>query len=165
MHAVKETMIGFNFNQSVVDSQGRVINTRADIINCANLGMEVMHELAVSQGRRYSLTLKSLLLLHPLLFLSHSFSFRFRSFHRIQTSSSSGRFRILFRRLFQIWIRPGMTPSRFEYECFGDVVAFDTTYRKNSTIFHNSLREASSRHILTPLCVREQQVLLVIHHL
>ncbi|KAH0669858.1 hypothetical protein KY285_024155 [Solanum tuberosum] len=35
---------GFNFNQSVVDSQGRVINTYADIINCANIGMEVMHE-------------------------------------------------------------------------------------------------------------------------
>ncbi|CAN6459331.1 unnamed protein product [Victoria cruziana] len=35
---------GFNFNQSIVDSQGRVINTWADIINCANLGMEVMHE-------------------------------------------------------------------------------------------------------------------------
>jgi hypothetical protein len=35
---------GFNFNQSVVDSQGRVINTWADIINRANLGMEVMHE-------------------------------------------------------------------------------------------------------------------------
>jgi photosystem II P680 reaction center D1 protein len=35
---------GFNFNQSVVDSQGRVINTWADIINCANLVMEVMHE-------------------------------------------------------------------------------------------------------------------------
>ncbi|KAL8200089.1 hypothetical protein R6Q57_011428 [Mikania cordata] len=35
---------GFNFNQSVVDSQGRVINTWADIINHANLGMEVMHE-------------------------------------------------------------------------------------------------------------------------
>ncbi|KAH7443691.1 hypothetical protein KP509_02G046500 [Ceratopteris richardii] len=33
---------GFNFNQSVVDSQGRVINTWAD--NRANLGMEVMHE-------------------------------------------------------------------------------------------------------------------------
>ncbi|OMP12891.1 Photosynthetic reaction centre, L/M [Corchorus olitorius] len=27
-----------------VDSQGRVINTWADIINRANLGMEVMHE-------------------------------------------------------------------------------------------------------------------------
>ncbi|KAH1113692.1 hypothetical protein J1N35_007070 [Gossypium stocksii] len=35
---------GFNFNQSVVDSQGRVINTWADIINRATLGMEVMHE-------------------------------------------------------------------------------------------------------------------------
>merc|ERR1712231_32432 len=35
---------GFNFNQSVVDSQGRVINTCADIINRADLGMEVMHE-------------------------------------------------------------------------------------------------------------------------
>jgi photosystem II P680 reaction center D1 protein len=34
---------GFNFNQSVVDSQGRVINTWADIINRANL-VEVMHE-------------------------------------------------------------------------------------------------------------------------
>ncbi|KAJ3667820.1 hypothetical protein LUZ60_018898 [Juncus effusus] len=33
---------GFNFNQSVVDSQGHVINTWADIINRANLGMEVM---------------------------------------------------------------------------------------------------------------------------
>ncbi len=33
-----------NFNQSVVDSQGRVLNTWADIINRANLGMEVMHE-------------------------------------------------------------------------------------------------------------------------
>jgi photosystem II P680 reaction center D1 protein len=29
---------GFNFNQSVVDSQGRVINTWADIINRADLG-------------------------------------------------------------------------------------------------------------------------------
>ncbi|CAN6465187.1 unnamed protein product [Victoria cruziana] len=34
----------FNFSQSIVDSQGRVINTWADIINCANLGMKVMHE-------------------------------------------------------------------------------------------------------------------------
>nr|QIZ74396.1 D1 reaction center protein of photosystem II [Draparnaldia mutabilis] len=32
------------FNQSIVDSQGRVVNTWADIINRANLGMEVMHE-------------------------------------------------------------------------------------------------------------------------
>ena len=35
---------GFNFNQSIIDSSGRVINTWADIINRANLGMEVMHE-------------------------------------------------------------------------------------------------------------------------
>ncbi|KAL5555071.1 hypothetical protein UlMin_037307 [Ulmus minor] len=35
---------GFNFNQFVVDSQGHVINTWADIINRANLGMEVMHD-------------------------------------------------------------------------------------------------------------------------
>merc|ERR1711975_131469 len=35
---------GFNFNQSVVDSEGRVINTWADILNRADLGMEVMHE-------------------------------------------------------------------------------------------------------------------------
>jgi photosystem II P680 reaction center D1 protein len=35
---------GFNFNQSIVDSQGRVLNSWADIINRANLGMEVMHE-------------------------------------------------------------------------------------------------------------------------
>jgi photosystem II P680 reaction center D1 protein len=33
-----------NFNQSIVDTQGRVINTWADIINRANLGIEVMHE-------------------------------------------------------------------------------------------------------------------------
>jgi photosystem II P680 reaction center D1 protein len=33
-----------NFNQSIVDSQGRVLNSWADIINRANLGMEVMHE-------------------------------------------------------------------------------------------------------------------------
>merc|ERR1712166_1570142 len=35
---------GLNFNQSIVDSQGRVINTWADIVNRADLGMEVMHE-------------------------------------------------------------------------------------------------------------------------
>ena len=33
---------GLNFNQSVVDANGRVLNTWADIINRANLGMEVM---------------------------------------------------------------------------------------------------------------------------
>ena len=35
---------GFNFNQSVVESNGRVVNTWADILNRANLGFEVMHE-------------------------------------------------------------------------------------------------------------------------
>jgi photosystem II P680 reaction center D1 protein len=35
---------GFNFNQSIVDSQGRVVNTWADILNRAGLGLEVMHE-------------------------------------------------------------------------------------------------------------------------
>ncbi|HBE17738.1 MAG TPA: photosystem II q(b) protein [Cyanobacteria bacterium UBA11149] len=35
---------GFNFNQSVLDAQGRPINTWADIINRANIGIEVMHE-------------------------------------------------------------------------------------------------------------------------
>jgi photosystem II P680 reaction center D1 protein len=35
---------GFNFNQSVLDAQGRVLPTWADVLNRANLGMEVMHE-------------------------------------------------------------------------------------------------------------------------
>ncbi len=35
---------GFNFNQSLIDSQGHIINTWADILNRANLGFEVMHE-------------------------------------------------------------------------------------------------------------------------
>jgi len=35
---------GFNFNQSILDSQGRVLNTWADMVNRAGLGMEVMHE-------------------------------------------------------------------------------------------------------------------------
>ena len=35
---------GFNFNQSIVDSQSRVINTWGDVLNRANLGIEVMHE-------------------------------------------------------------------------------------------------------------------------
>ncbi|XWK88055.1 MAG: photosystem II q(b) protein [Phormidium sp.] len=35
---------GFNFNQSVLDAEGRGINTWADIINRASLGIEVMHE-------------------------------------------------------------------------------------------------------------------------
>ncbi|KAF3890131.1 photosystem II protein D [Tolypothrix bouteillei VB521301] len=32
------------YRLSVIDSQGRAIGTRADILNRANLGMEVMHE-------------------------------------------------------------------------------------------------------------------------
>ena len=35
---------GFNFNQSIQDGQGRVLNTWADVLNRAGLGMEVMHE-------------------------------------------------------------------------------------------------------------------------
>ena len=35
---------GFNFNQSVVDANGRVIPTWADVLNRQSLGMEVMHE-------------------------------------------------------------------------------------------------------------------------
>ncbi|MCG9890021.1 MAG: photosystem II q(b) protein [Thermosynechococcaceae cyanobacterium MS004] len=35
---------GFNFNHSIVDSQGNVINTWADVLNRANLGIEVIHE-------------------------------------------------------------------------------------------------------------------------
>jgi photosystem II P680 reaction center D1 protein len=33
---------GFNFNQSLLDSQGRVVNTWADVLNRAGLGMEVI---------------------------------------------------------------------------------------------------------------------------
>jgi hypothetical protein len=48
---------GFNFNQSVVDSQGRVINTWADIINRANLGTPTIlkkhfHNLITHKERR-----------------------------------------------------------------------------------------------------------------
>ncbi len=35
---------GFNFNQSILDGQGRPISTWADILNRANLGIEVIHE-------------------------------------------------------------------------------------------------------------------------
>ncbi|MBP0010361.1 MULTISPECIES: photosystem II q(b) protein [unclassified Roseofilum] len=35
---------GFNFNQSLLDSDGHVLNTWADVINRANLGIEAMHE-------------------------------------------------------------------------------------------------------------------------
>jgi photosystem II P680 reaction center D1 protein len=35
---------GFNFNQSVVDANGKIVPTWADVVNRANLGFEVMHE-------------------------------------------------------------------------------------------------------------------------
>ena len=35
---------GFNFNQAILDAQGRALNTWADIVNRSNLGMGVMHE-------------------------------------------------------------------------------------------------------------------------
>ncbi len=35
---------GWNFNQSILDSQGRVVNSWADVLNRAGLGLEVMHE-------------------------------------------------------------------------------------------------------------------------
>jgi len=35
---------GLNFNQSIIDSNGHLINSWADIVNRADLGMEVMHE-------------------------------------------------------------------------------------------------------------------------
>ena len=35
---------GVNFNQSIQDSQGHVIKTWADILNSADLGIEVQHE-------------------------------------------------------------------------------------------------------------------------
>lgn len=34
---------GFNFNQSILDSQGRVIFSHADLLNRANLGIQAMH--------------------------------------------------------------------------------------------------------------------------
>ena len=40
---------GFNFNQSVVDASGKVVPTWGDVLNRANLGMEVMHERNASQ--------------------------------------------------------------------------------------------------------------------
>jgi len=35
---------GLNFNESIIDSEGHLINSWADIVNRADLGMEVMHE-------------------------------------------------------------------------------------------------------------------------
>jgi hypothetical protein len=42
---------GFNFNQSIMSSEGKVINTWADVLNRAGLGMEVMHERFVNAWR------------------------------------------------------------------------------------------------------------------
>jgi hypothetical protein len=42
---------GFNFNQSILDGQGRVVNTWADVLNRAGLGMEVMHEAMPTTSR------------------------------------------------------------------------------------------------------------------
>ena len=57
---------GFNFNQSILDGQGRVLNTWADVLNRANLGMEVMHE------RNATTSPSTWLLLSPLLWLCSS---------------------------------------------------------------------------------------------
>jgi photosystem II P680 reaction center D1 protein len=55
---------GFNFNHSVLDSSGRVIRTDADLLNRANIGIQVMHSpnahnfpltLAGGQGRSVTL--------------------------------------------------------------------------------------------------------------
>merc|ERR1719254_434322 len=35
---------GLNFNQSIIDSSGHLINSWSDVVNRADLGMEVMHE-------------------------------------------------------------------------------------------------------------------------
>ena len=35
---------GINLNQSILDNQGHVINSWADVLNRAGLGMEVIHE-------------------------------------------------------------------------------------------------------------------------
>jgi len=60
---------GFNFNQSLIDSQNRVIPTWADILNRANLGLEVMHErnahnfpldLAAAESQPVALTAPSI---------------------------------------------------------------------------------------------------------
>ena len=60
---------GFNFNQSIVDSNNKVIPTWADVLNRANLGMEVMHErnahnfpldLASAESTEVALTAPSL---------------------------------------------------------------------------------------------------------
>ena len=56
---------GFNFNQSIIDGQGRVLNTWADVLNRAGLGMEVMHERNAHNFLSTSLLLSQLLLHSP----------------------------------------------------------------------------------------------------
>ena len=60
---------GFNFNQSILAANGQVINTWADILNRAGLGMEVMHErnahnfpldLAAAESQPVALTAPSI---------------------------------------------------------------------------------------------------------
>jgi photosystem II P680 reaction center D1 protein len=43
---------GFNFNQSVIDSQGRVINTWADVLNRAGLVWKWKLDLAAADDER-----------------------------------------------------------------------------------------------------------------
>ncbi|MEM1392953.1 MAG: photosystem II q(b) protein [Cyanobacteria bacterium P01_H01_bin.150] len=59
---------GFNFNNSILDSQGRVLPSWADVLNRANLGFEVMHErnahnfpldLASGESRPITVSLKA----------------------------------------------------------------------------------------------------------
>jgi hypothetical protein len=51
---------GFNFNQSVVDSQGRVINTWADIINRVEISKEPDKAPCRSLSRRISFSTRDL---------------------------------------------------------------------------------------------------------
>jgi photosystem II P680 reaction center D1 protein len=60
---------GLNFNQSILDHQGKVINTWADVLNRAGLGFEVVHErnahnfpldLAAAQNTPVALTAPSI---------------------------------------------------------------------------------------------------------
>ena len=60
---------GLNFNQSILDSQGHAINTWADMLNRANLGIEVQHErnahnfpldLAAAETTKVALTAPSI---------------------------------------------------------------------------------------------------------
>lgn len=41
--AIAFNLNGFNFNNSIIDSQGRLVPTDADVINRANLGLQALH--------------------------------------------------------------------------------------------------------------------------